>query len=168
MYKRQEQSDIFKTQIQLSSKEIKNDNKPETEEIPNDKTKEQVVVLPEFKTNRNKENIKQRKRKLRKTQEEMEMMNHGLMDVNNVPITNHEEIRNSRDYGRRLKVISEIMYQQTVVYQWEGTRGKWNTTGMEIYGRVSMVSWIIDGPEMYWCIKHYDRGSRISLSLIHI
>ena len=25
-----------------------------------------------------------------------------------------------------------------------------------------MVSLITDGPETYWCIKHYDRGSRIS------
>ena len=61
-------------------------------------------------------------RNLRKTQEEMEMMNHGLIDVNNIPITNHEEIVSSRDYGRRLKIISEIIYQQTVIYQGERTR----------------------------------------------
>ena len=80
--------------------ELKNDSKPGTEDIPNDKTKEQVVVLPEIKTNRNKENTKQRgmkskkmrrmyPRNLIKTKEEREMMNHGLIDVNNIPITNN-------------------------------------------------------------------------------
>ena len=113
--------------------------------------KRQVIVLPEKKTNGNKENTKdmevepkeRRKtlpRKLMKTKEEMEMMNHGLIDVNNITITIHEEIRNSRDYGRRLNVISEITYQQTVVYQWERIRGKWDTTRIGIYSRLSMVS----------------------------
>ena len=73
------------------TKEIKNDSQPETEEIPNDKTKEPLVVLPEKKTNGNKENTKDKEvepkkmrrthpRKLMKTKEEMEMMNHGLME----------------------------------------------------------------------------------------
>ena len=38
--------------------EMKNDIQPETEEIPNEKTMEQIVVLPEKKTNGNKENTK--------------------------------------------------------------------------------------------------------------
>ena len=75
-----------------------------------------------------KEKRKTLPRKVMKTKEEIEMMNHGLMDVNNIPITDHEEIRNSRNYGRRLRIISEIMYQQTIVYQWRRTRGKRNTT----------------------------------------
>ena len=58
----------------------------------------------------------------------MEMMNHGLFDGNNISITDNEEIVSSRDYGSRLKVISEMIYQQTIVYHWERTRGKWNTT----------------------------------------
>ena len=58
------------------------------EEIPNDKTQEQVVVLPGIEPNGNKENIKQRKRRMYprnviKTKEELEMMNHGLTDGNN-------------------------------------------------------------------------------------
>ena len=117
------------------TKEIKNDSQPETEEIPNDKTKEQVVVFSENKTNGNKENTKQRgmkskkmrrmyPRNLIKTTEEMEMMNHGLIDINNIPNTNDKDIMNARDYGRRLKVISEMIYDQTVVYNWERTRGK--------------------------------------------
>ena len=76
------------------TEEIKNDSQPETEEVPNEKTLEQIVVLPEKKTNGNTENTKdmevepkeRRKtlpRKLKKTKEEMEMMNHGLMDDNN-------------------------------------------------------------------------------------
>ena len=84
------------------TKERKNDSKPETEEIPNGKTKEQVVVLPEIKTNGFKKNIKQREmnskkmrrtypRNLIKTKEELEMMKHGLIDVNNIPITNNKK-----------------------------------------------------------------------------
>ena len=134
-----------------------------------------MVVLPEKKTNGNKENTKDKEvepkkrrrthpKKLKKTKEEMEMMNHGLFDNDNIPITNNEEIVSSRNYGSRLMVISEMVYQQTIVYHWEVIRGKCNSTGMEIYGRLSMVSLIIDGPEKYWCIKHYDRGSQISLA----
>ena len=40
------------------TKGIKNDSKPERKEIPNNKTMEPVVVLPEKKTNGNKENTK--------------------------------------------------------------------------------------------------------------
>ena len=42
------------------NKELPHDSKPRTEEIPNDKTREQVVVFSENKTNGNKENIKHR------------------------------------------------------------------------------------------------------------
>ena len=59
-----------------------------------------------------KERRRTHTKKLMKTKKEMKMINHGLFYDDNIPITNHEEIRN---YGRRLKVISEIMYQQTVV-----------------------------------------------------
>ena len=134
--------------IEYTTKELPHDSKPGTKDVPNDKTKEQVVVVPEIKTNRNQENIKQREieskkmrrmdpRNLIKTKEEMEMMNHGLIDINNIPITNKKEIMNARDYGSRLKVISEMIYQQTVVYQWERTRGKWpvSYTHLDVYKR---------------------------------
>ena len=96
-------------------------------------------VLPERKTNGNKENTKDKEvepkkrrrthpKKLMKTKEEMEMMNHGLFGDDNIPTTNHEKIASSRNYGSRLMVISEMVYQQTVVYHWEVIRGKWNTT----------------------------------------
>ena len=121
------------------TKEIKNYNKPETEEIPNEKTREQVALLAEIKPNRNQEDIKQREieskkirriypRNLIKTKEEMEMTNHGLIDGNNIPMTNDKDIINSRNYRRRIKVISEIIYHKAVVYHWERTRGKRNTT----------------------------------------
>ena len=97
-----------------------------------------------------------------KTKEEMEMMNHGLFDDDNIPITDNEEIMSSRDYGSKLTVISEMICQQTVVYQWARPRGKWNTTRVEIYGRLSMISLIIDGSETYWGTKQYDRGNQIS------
>ena len=56
------------------------------------------------------------------------MMNHGLIDGNNIPITNNEDIMNSRKYRKRIKVISEIIYNKAVVYHWERTRGKLNKT----------------------------------------
>ena len=133
------------------------------------------MVVPEIKPNRNQEDIKQREieskkmrrmdpRNLIKTKEEMEMMNHGLIDVNNISITNKREIMNARNYVSRLKVISEMIYQQTVIYQWERTRGKWQTTSVEIYSRLSMISLVIDGPVTYGCKKRYDRASRVSLA----
>ena len=126
------------------TKEIKNDSKPERKEIPNNKTMEPVIVFPEKKANGNKENTKDKEvepkkrrsthsRKLMRTKEEMEMMNHGLFDNDNILITNNEEIVSSRNYGSRLRVISEVVYQQTVVYHWEVIRGKWNTTGCLLY-----------------------------------
>ena len=68
------------------TKEVRNDSKPEPEEIPKTKTMEPVMVLPGIKLNGNKENIKQRKRRMYprnviKTKEELEMMNHGLIEM---------------------------------------------------------------------------------------
>ena len=179
-------------------------------------------------------------KKLMKTKEEMEMMNQGLFDDDNILITNHEEIVSSRNYRRRIEVISEIIYHKAVVYHWERTRGKRNTTcGLDQFqrrtgqcipegwkydilpdcddgtdespecvpleyhpgqfqctGTLKCIpsGWMCDGepdygasdkqiidnsdedphkyfscnttygPETYWCIKHYDRGSRISLA----
>ena len=74
------------------------------------------------------------------------MMNHGLIDVNNIPITNNEEIMNSRNYRRRIKVISEMIYHKTVAYNLEKTRGKWETARVAIYGEITMTSLFIDGP----------------------
>ena len=51
-----------------------------------------------------------------KMKEELEMMNHGLIDGNNILITYDKDIMNSRNYRRRIKVISKIIYHKTVVY----------------------------------------------------
>ena len=64
-------------------------DRPGTEEIPDDKTREQVAILSGSKPNRNKENLKHVEmkskkmrrtypRKLIKTQEELEMMNNEM------------------------------------------------------------------------------------------
>ena len=50
--------DEIMNNCKLWREEVKNDRKPETEEIPNDKTRKQVAVLSEIQTNRNKENLK--------------------------------------------------------------------------------------------------------------
>ena len=84
------------------------------------------------------------------------MMNKGLINVRNIPITNNKEIMNARDYRRRIEVISERIYHKTVAYNLEKTRGKWNTTKVEIYGKISMISLVMNGLMTYW------------LSLIHI
>ena len=168
MYKRQGEDRLKREELRNErTKEIKNDSKPGTEEIPNDKTREQVALLSEIKTNRNEENIKSREmkskkmrrmypRNLIKTKEEFEMMNKGLINVRNIPITNNKEIMNVRDYRRRLQVISMMTYHKTIVHNLEKTKGKWNTPEIKIRGKISMISLVIDGPVTYW------------LSLIHI
>ena len=154
------------------TKEIKNDSKPGTEEIPNEKTREQVALLAEIKHNRNQEDIKHMEgkskkmrrmypRNLIKTKEEMEMMNRGLIDINNIPITNKKESMNTRDYGRKLKnVISEMVYHKTVAYHLERTRGKWETTRVTRYGKISTISLFIDGPVTPCFIEPYGRTIR--------
>ena len=109
------------------------------------------MELTEIEPNGHKENIKQRKRRmyprnLIKTKEELEMMNHGLIEDNNIPITDDKDIMNSRNYRRRIEVISEIIYHKAVAYHLERTRGKWETTRVAIYGKISMRSLFIDGP----------------------
>ena len=82
--------DKLKREEEERTKEIKNDSKPKTKEVPNEKTIEPAVVLPEEKTKGNTEKTKdmevepkeRRKtipRELKKTKEEIEMMNHGLI-----------------------------------------------------------------------------------------
>ena len=149
------------------TEEIKNDSKPETEDP--------VVVLPEKKTNGNKENTKDSEvepkkvrrthlKNLIKTPEEWEIMNNGLINVLNIPITNNEEIMNARDYRRRLKAISIMTYHKTIVYNLEKTRDKWEIPEIEIRGKISMISLIIDGPVTYCFNQQYDRMSRISFA----
>ena len=145
-----------------------------TEEIPNDKTREQVVVLSEIKLNRNKENlthieIKSKKmrlihpKKLINKREELEMMHSGLIDVLNIPMTSEKVIMNSIDYRSRLKQISEITYNNTVCYHFKRNIDKWNTTEIEIYDKTSVLSLIIDVPVTSWFNKPYDRMIQIRL-----
>ena len=157
----------------LWREELKNDSKLATEEIPNGKTREQVALLSEIKPNKNKENIKNREmkskkmrqmhpRKLIKTREELEMMNNGLINVRNIPMTNDKEIMNFGDYRRRLKEISVMTYNKTVFYKLKKTRGKWNTPEIEIHGKISMISLIIDVPVTYWFNKSLETNERIT------
>ena len=145
--------------LEDQSKIIDNVNK-KTEEKPNDKTRGQVVLLSEIKPDKKQENIKRREmeskkmrrmhpRNLIKTQEKYEMMNNGLISVLNIPMTNDKEIRNSRDYRRRLKVISIMTYHKTIVYNLERTRDKWEIPEIKIRGKLSMISLVIHGPETY-------------------
>ena len=73
-------------------------------------------LLPENKNNRNKKNIKQlekntkeigkiRQKELIKTGEELEMMKTGLVNVLNLPITDHTEIMKFKNCRRSLEEI---------------------------------------------------------------
>ena len=53
-------------------------------------------------------------RNLIKTKEEFEMMNNGLINVSNIPITREKDIMNAIDYRSRSRQISEITYDKTV------------------------------------------------------
>ena len=53
---------------------------------------------------------------------------------------------NSRNYRRRIEVISKIIFHKAVAYHLERTRGKWETTRVAIYGKISMRSLFIGGP----------------------
>ena len=109
------------------NKDTKNDSKLETEEIPDDKNMEQLSkeiknkektseLSSEIKLDKTQENIKRRDmksnkmrrmypRNLIKTKEESEMMNNGLINVLNIPITNNKEIMNVRDSKRRFCLL---------------------------------------------------------------
>ena len=99
-----------------------------------------------------------------KTPEELEMMNNGLINVLNIPSTNNKEIMNARDYRRGLKAISIMTYHKTIVYNLEKTRDKWEIPEIEIHGKISMISLVIDGPVTYWGRKQYDRVSQKSFA----
>ena len=150
------------------TKEIKNDNKLETEEIPINKTRKQIALLSGTKHDKNQENIKRREmkskkmrrmhpKKLIKTREELEMMHSGLINVSNIPMTNDKDIMNFIDYRSRSKQISTIIYNKTVCYSFKRNIDKLNTTEIEIYGKTSVLSLIIDVPVTSWFNEPYNK-----------
>ena len=92
------------------------DSKKETEI-----TKDKRILLTANKNNSNKENNKHLEMKTKKrhprrlinTREELEIMKNGLINMFNIPITDHEEIINVQDYRRRSNQIVEITYYKT-------------------------------------------------------
>ena len=82
------------------------------------------ALLSENKPNRNKENIKHmemktkkmrqmHQRKLIKTQEELEMMNNGLVNVLNILSTEHRELGNFKNNRRSLIELFKGTHNQT-------------------------------------------------------
>ena len=126
--------DVYKRQtldrVSEGIKETLNENrKPRNKKIE-DRGKEieiteyKRILLSENKNNSNKENNKYPERKTKKirkicrkkiinTIEELEMMKNELINMFNIPITNHGEIINVKEYRRRSIKIVEITYYKT-------------------------------------------------------
>ena len=135
-----ERVEIIIKNNKLWEEELIRDNKREVEEIPDDKNMEQLSkeienkektseLSSEIKPDKNQENIKRREmkskkmrrmhpRNLIKTQEELEMMHSGLINVLNIPMTHDKEIMNFKYYRRRSKEISvTVSYTHLDVYK---------------------------------------------------
>ena len=86
------------------------------------------------------------------TREELEMTKNGLINVFSLPITDHEEIINVRDYRRRSSKILEMMYHKTTSNNVKNSISKWNIPPLERYTKVSMKQQIINVPWKYLSI----------------
>ena len=112
--------------------------------------KRQSILLSANKNNQNEENIqtmemktkKRHKRKLINTREELEMMKNGLINMFNIPITDHEEIINVQDYRRSTKIL-EMTYYGTTSNHVKNSISKWNIPKLERYTKLSMKQQII-------------------------
>ena len=166
--------------------EIIDDNKPDIEELPNDKNKEQVnqkiedsrkeienkednrALLSENKHNRNKENIKHmemktkkmrqiHQRKLIKTREELEMMNNGLVNVLNILSTEHRKISNFKNNRRSLIEIVIMTHNKTVRKNLRKSIGKFNTPEIKMHNKISVIRLMMDIPLTYLFNKQNDK-----------
>ena len=70
-------------------------------------------------------------RKLIKTREEVEMMKNGLIDVFNVPMTNHTKRMNFMECRRTLKEILEGMHNRPVDEKFSKTMLRWKMPEIE-------------------------------------
>ena len=68
-----------------------------------------------------------------------------IMDV---PMTSEKDFMNSIDYRSRSKQVSKIIYNKTVCYRFKRNIDKLNTTEIEIYGKTSVLSLVIDVPDI--------------------
>ena len=98
------------------------------------KSKEDPSTLSsQNKSNKNQENIqtieiktqKMHQRKLINTREELEMMKHGLINVFNLPMTDHAEMMNFMECRRTLKEILEGINKKPVDKSFNKSIFKW-------------------------------------------
>ena len=121
------------------------------------------------------------KKKLIKTREEWQMMKNGLLDVFNLPITDHSKLMDYKDCRRTLKEILEGVNNQPVrrnlrkaIFKWkipkiERTHNKTvcnklrksirklNTPGIDKYNQISVRASMMDIPLTYLFYKQHNQ-----------
>ena len=145
---RKEMREIFRNNTEELDQKIE-DNREETE-LKEDKS----ILLSANKNNSNTENIqtmemktkKRHPRKLINTREGGEMIKNGLINMFNIPITNHEEIINVQDYRRRSIKILEMTYYKATGNNFKKSLDKRNIPPLERYTKLSMKQQITKVP----------------------
>ena len=73
-------------------------------------------------------------------------MKNGLVNVLNLPITDHREIMNFKNCRRSLKEILEMTHNKPVRKNLRGSIFKLNIPEIEMHNKISGISSIIDIP----------------------
>ena len=103
------------------------------------------------------------KKELIKKREELEMMKNGIINVLNLPITDHTEIMNFKDCRRTSKEILERAHNKTVSKNLRKSIFKWNIPKIERYNKMSVRSSIMNIPLKYSFSKLDDKVIEIGL-----
>ena len=141
----QSREDICKWREELNKKRKKKIEG--SKEIEN--TEETIELLPENKHNRNKEPLEKKIKKIRRihpkkpinTRENLEMMISGLVNVLNLPITDHREIMNFKNVRRSLTEIIERTHNKTMSKDFRKLLFKVNILEIKIHDDISAVSY---------------------------
>ena len=143
--------DLNKT-IKEWREEIRNDNKPKTEEVPKDKnmehgnqkTEENGIKNQIIKKTEERRMI--RPKKVRITREILEMTRSGLINFINHPIINHRKAINGKKYEKNFMKIFEVDHHATVRKNFTKRVVRLNTPRKGIFLNRSMTSSIIKIP----------------------
>ena len=85
------------------------------------------------------------------------MINNELLNVINLPITDHREIGNDKNYSRSLIEILEIILNKTVCNKLKRSIGKLNTPEIKMHNKMSWIASMIDIQLTYLFSKLDDR-----------
>ena len=147
----------MKESFKKTIEKMRNDSKPGIEEIPNNQNIEHLNIEDNGVKNQMIKKTTERgivrPKKIKKTREELDMVRSGLVNIVSIPIINHREGMNVKNYRTNLMKMFEVNHQATMRKNLTNNILKLNTLGKEIRHKRSVMSSIIEIPLTYCCKK---------------